>query len=145
MILTSRLTKYQMSLSSDEWRVTILHNQEIPCSHLGPETRHPEAVSFPQSLQARAWTDNECRHNVKSYITRPDVKQLIVSDYTGRPGVRSPAETKDFSCSFCVQTSCQAHPAFYPMGTGVPFPGDQARHGRDVDHSPPSTAETKYE
>jgi hypothetical protein len=31
--------------------------------------------------------------------------------------VRSLPKTKNFSCSLCVQTSCEAHPASYPMGT----------------------------
>jgi hypothetical protein len=31
------------------------------------------------------------------------------------------------------------------MGTGGPFPGGKARPGRDTDHSPPSSAEVKYE
>jgi hypothetical protein len=31
------------------------------------------------------------------------------------------------------------------MGTGGPFPGGKARPGRDADHSPPSSAEVKYE
>jgi hypothetical protein len=30
---------------------------------------------------------------------------------------------------------------FPPMGTGGPFPGGEARPGRDADHSPPSRAE----
>jgi hypothetical protein len=51
--------------------------------------------------------------------------------------IRSPAEAKDFSSSFCVQTGSRAHPDRYTMGTGGPFPGDKARPGRDADHSPP--------
>jgi hypothetical protein len=31
------------------------------------------------------------------------------------------------------------------MGTGDPFPGGKVRPGRDADHSPPSSAEVKYE
>jgi hypothetical protein len=50
--------------------------------------------------------------------------------------VRSPAETKDFSCSLCVQTGSEAHPASCTMGTGGPFPRGKARLGRDADHSP---------
>jgi hypothetical protein len=33
--------------------------------------------------------------------------------------VRFPAEEKDFSFSLCVQTSSEAHPACYAMGTGI--------------------------
>jgi hypothetical protein len=70
-----------------------------------------------------------------------------VSDY-GRDNqaieVRSPTGA-DFSSSLCVQTGSGAHPASYPMGTGGSFPGGKARPGRDADHSPPSSAEVKYE
>jgi hypothetical protein len=44
-----------------------------------------------------------------------------------------------------VQTGSGAHPASYPMGTGGPFPGGKGRPGRNADHSPPSSAEVKYE
>jgi hypothetical protein len=60
-------------------------------------------------------------------------------------GVRSPAEAKDFSCSFCVQTGSGAHPASCTMGTEDPFPGKKARPGRDADHSPPSSAGVENE
>jgi hypothetical protein len=60
-------------------------------------------------------------------------------------GVRSPTGAQDFSSSLCVQTGSGAHPASYPMGTGVPFPGGKARPGRDADHSPPTSAEIKNE
>jgi hypothetical protein len=60
-------------------------------------------------------------------------------------GVRSPTGAEDFSSSPCVQTGSGAHPASYAMGTGDPFPGGKARPGRDADHSPPSSAEVKYE
>jgi hypothetical protein len=57
----------------------------------------------------------------------------IVSDYGLDDrviGVRSLAEAKDFSSSFCVQTGSGAHPASCPMGTGVISPG--VKHFRDV-------------
>jgi hypothetical protein len=31
-------------------------------------------------------------------------------------GVPSPTEAENFSSSSCVQTSCEAHPASYPVG-----------------------------
>jgi hypothetical protein len=43
--------------------------------------------------------------------------------------VRSPAGAKDFSCSLCVQTSSEAHPASCTMGTGGPFPGVKRGQG----------------
>jgi hypothetical protein len=58
--------------------------------------------------------------------------------------VRSPTGA-DFCSSPCVQTGSGAHPAAYSMGTGGSFPGGKARPGRDADHSPPSSAEVKYE
>jgi hypothetical protein len=63
----------------------------------------------------------------------------IVSDYGLDDlaiGVRSPAGAKDFSSTLYVQTGSGAHPASCPMGTGGPFPGGEARPGRDADHSP---------
>jgi hypothetical protein len=69
--------------------------------------------------------------------------QSLTTDWT--TGVRSPAEVKDFSSSFCVQTSSEVHPASCPTGTVGPFPGDKARPGRDANHSPPSSAEVKNE
>jgi hypothetical protein len=46
----------------------------------------------------------------------------IVSDYGLDDWVievRSPTGAEDFSSSPCVQTGSEAHPASYPMGTGV--------------------------
>jgi hypothetical protein len=37
--------------------------------------------------------------------------------------VRSPTGAEDFSSITCVQTGFEAHPAYYPMGTGGPFAG----------------------
>jgi hypothetical protein len=60
-------------------------------------------------------------------------------------GVRSLTGAEDFSSSPCIQTGSGAHPASYPMGTGGPFPGGKARPGRDANHSPPCSAEVKFE
>jgi hypothetical protein len=48
--------------------------------------------------------------------------------------VRHRQRKKDFSSSLCVQTGSEAHPASCPMDTGGPFPGGNARLGREVDH-----------
>jgi hypothetical protein len=56
------------------------------------------------------------------------------TDWTAE--IRSPAEAKDFSSSLCDQTSSEAHPASYPMGTGGPFRGGKARPEHDANHSP---------
>jgi hypothetical protein len=60
-------------------------------------------------------------------------------------GVRSPPGAGDFSCSLCVQTGSEVHPASYPMGTGCPSPLGKARRGHDADHSPLSSAEVANE
>jgi hypothetical protein len=60
-------------------------------------------------------------------------------------GVRFPTGAEDFSSSLCFQTCSGAHPASYPMGIGGSFLEGKARSGRDADHSPPSSAEVKYE
>jgi hypothetical protein len=56
----------------------------------------------------------------------------IVSDY-GMDNrvieVRSPTGAEDFSSSPCVQTGSEAHPASYPMGTGVLSPGVKCGRG----------------
>jgi hypothetical protein len=72
----------------------------------------------------------------------------IVSDYgldDRAIEVRSLMGAEDFSSSPCVQTGSGAHPASYPMGTGGPFPRGKAQPRCDADHSPPSSAEVKYE
>jgi hypothetical protein len=46
--------------------------------------------------------------------------------------VRSPVEVTDFSSSLCAQTSSEAHPASYPVGTGVLPPEGKARALRNV-------------
>jgi hypothetical protein len=58
----------------------------------------------------------------------------------GRSGDRIPVEARFFAH---VQTGPRAHPASCTMGTGS-FPGVK-RPWRDVDHSPPSSAEVKKE
>jgi hypothetical protein len=60
-------------------------------------------------------------------------------------GVQSLTEAEDFSSSLCIQTGSGANPASCPVGTGGSFPGGKARPRRDADHSPPSSAEVKYE
>jgi hypothetical protein len=45
----------------------------------------------------------------------------------------------------CVQTSSEAHPASYSMGTDDPFSRVKHRPGRDADHSPSSSAKVKNE
>jgi hypothetical protein len=56
----------------------------------------------------------------------PGSSVSIVSGYgldDRKIGVRSPAGTKDFSSSLCLQTGSGAHPASCPLGTDDPFWG----------------------
>jgi hypothetical protein len=53
-----------------------------------------------------------------------------------------PAAARDFSLLHRVQTGSRAHLASYTMGTGVLSPGIK-RQVRDINHSPPSSAEVK--
>jgi hypothetical protein len=50
--------------------------------------------------------------------------------------VRSPAESRDFSSSLCVQTGCGAHPASCPVGTGVLSPGVKGGRGMTLTTHP---------
>jgi hypothetical protein len=62
----------------------------------------------------------------------------------GRPGNRGsiPSKGERFSLLHNVQTSSEAYPATYPMGTGDSFPGVN-RQVYEADHSPPSSVEVK--
>jgi hypothetical protein len=48
----------------------------------------------------------------------------------------------NFSLHHRVQTGSEAHPASYPLGIRVSFPGVK-RPGREADNLPPSSAEVK--
>jgi hypothetical protein len=65
-----------------------------------------------------------------------DSSDNTVSDCRHPPGIRSTAEADNISSSLCVQIGSETHPASYPIGTGVLFPGDKERRRRDADHHP---------
>jgi hypothetical protein len=76
-----------------------------------------------------AFRRRDCK--LYSNIHRPGVAQSVQClTISWTAGVRSPAEAKDTSSSPCVQTSSEAHPASYPVGTRGPFPG--VKHGRGM-------------
>jgi hypothetical protein len=54
------------------------------------------------------------------------------------------AESRNFSLLQNVQTDSEAHPITHSMGIGV-LPRGIKRPRREVDHSPPSSAEVKNE
>jgi hypothetical protein len=58
---------------------------------------------------------------IRQIKSRGERSAGLATDWTSR--VRSLAEAEDFSSSLCVQTTSEADPAFYPMGTGSPFLG----------------------
>jgi hypothetical protein len=66
-----------------------------------------------------------------------------MSDYTLDNRGLIPDRRKYFSSSLFVQTGSEAHPASYPMGTGVLFPGVKRSWRRDTDHSPSFSAVVK--
>jgi hypothetical protein len=88
-----------------------------------------------------------------TYIVRMYLKKTIVQVLTSAcmkfrafwniepTGIWSPAEENNFSSSLCVQTSSEAHPASYPIGTGGSFPWGKAQPGREADHSLASSSE----
>jgi hypothetical protein len=97
-------------------------------------------------IQSPGLHKNTCISYYSKVDREPGSSVSIVSGYRlddRAIEVRSPADAKDFSCSLCVQTGSEAHPASCPMGTGGPFPGAKARPGRDADHSSPSSVEVE--
>jgi hypothetical protein len=69
--------------------------------------------------------------------------QIRIEEYKIQPDTRTTRvlyPTEDFSSSLCILTGSGDHPASCPMGTG-----GKAWLGHDADHSPPSSAEIKYE
>jgi hypothetical protein len=82
------------------------------------------------------------------YLGEPGSSVSVVSGYgldDRGIEVRSPAEAKKFFSSVCVQTGSGFHPVSCTMGAVGPFPGAQARPGRDADHLPESSAEVENE
>jgi hypothetical protein len=55
------------------------------------------------------------------------------------------AEAKDLSSSLCVQTSTEAHPASYTVGTGGPFSRGKVQLGCESHHSSPFSDKVKNE
>jgi hypothetical protein len=106
-------------------------------------------LSHPLSLSLRPNTHlSSLLFNIPYVFTSED-EPTYFSQYTDwargwTTGVRLPAGAGDFSLNYCVQTGSDAHPASYPMGTGVFSPGIK-RPGHEADHSPPSSAEIKNE
>jgi hypothetical protein len=82
---------------------------------------------------------------IKVSLVAQVVWYLATGYTTGRTMFDPRQRRKDFSCSLCVQPGSGAHPASCTMGTGGPFPGAEARSGRDTDHSPPSSADVENE
>jgi hypothetical protein len=79
------------------------------------------------------------------HIWDAELAQYSVWLQTGRPGFAPQQRQRTCPSNLCVQTSSEAHPASYPMGTAEPFAGGKAQPGRDADHSHPSSAEVKNE
>jgi hypothetical protein len=76
-----------------------------------------------------------------------DTVQDNVSHFVRKSSIIVSGDTLFHICPVnnTVQTGSGAHPASCPMGTGGSFAGGKVRPERDADHSPPSSAEVKYE
>jgi hypothetical protein len=59
--------------------------------------------------------------------------------------IRSPAEVKGFFLYSLCPDRLWGPPSLLYKGTEGPFPGTKLRPGRDVDHSPQSSAEVENE
>jgi hypothetical protein len=57
--------------------------------------------------------------------------------------LKMPCPVQDSSFLHSIETDSGAHPALCPMSTRGSFSGGVKWHGREVDHSPPSSAEIK--
>jgi hypothetical protein len=90
------------------------------------------------------WNDNE-REPKKPEKNLTQLQCLATGGSSGRLRFDPRQRRKDFSSNLCVQTGSGVHPASCIMGTGGPFPGGKARPGRDVDHSPSTSAEVVNE
>jgi hypothetical protein len=109
---------------------------------------HSEIIFVKRVKNVESIRSNHLRPHWQSTVREAGtaVAQAVQCLTTGWTiGVRSPTGAEDFSSSLCVQTGSVDHPVPCSMGTGGPFPGGKARPGRDADHSPPSSAEVKYE
>jgi hypothetical protein len=53
-----------------------------------------------------------------------------------------PRQGQEFSLLHVAQTGSEVHRTSYPRGTGALSPGVK-RPGREIDHSPPSSADVK--
>jgi hypothetical protein len=74
------------------------------------------------------------------------LSQYSVLLRAGRPGDRCSIPGRgEIVVNVAFMTRPALGPTQYPVGTGGPFPGDNARPRRDADHSPPSSAEFENE
>jgi hypothetical protein len=74
--------------------------------------------------------------DIRRYVSRGSSVSIVSGyglDYRAIE-VRPRQRRKDFSCSLCVQTGSETHPA--SCGYRGSFPRGEARPERDADHSP---------
>jgi hypothetical protein len=96
---------------------------------LGFNFKNTKGVSFVQALRTcktYCW-DIIYRQIMQKYKAMKQQNTVRnVPDYRVDDWGSIPGRGKGFSSGPYVQTSSEAHPASYPMGTGVPFPGANA-------------------
>jgi hypothetical protein len=68
------------------------------------------------------------------------LSQCTVWLQAGRPGDRGSTPGRG---EMIFPLASGVHPASCTVGTGGPFPGTEARPGRDANHSPPSSDEVE--
>jgi hypothetical protein len=98
-----------------------------------PSLTSPDWVGCSQICQLKFINVATFRPKLYNFMYIRVSSGSIVSDYgldDRAIGVRSPAGAKDFSSILCVQTGFGAHPASYPMGTGILSSG--VKRGRGV-------------
>jgi hypothetical protein len=98
----------------------------------------PSIIKMIKSKRMR-WTGHVARIGEKRNAYR-----ILVGNAEGRTLSRRWTDNikMEFSLLQIVQTGSGVHPNSYPMGTGGSIPGVR-RPGREVDHSPPTSAEVK--
>jgi hypothetical protein len=105
---------------SVQWQVTIITNTMTAHAY-----ESFSAIRIEKQLNP-VQREEACGLHSGSLNCRAGVAQSIVSDYRLDDQDSIPGRGKEFSPRLCVQTSSEAIPATYPMGTGGHFPGESA-------------------
>jgi hypothetical protein len=89
------------------------------CAPLLEDTSFENGYSTTEEVGCSAFSQGVCNSCV-----------MCISHTTSHGTIEPSTPGTRNSSLLCVQTSSEAHPTFYPMGTGGPFPG--VKRGRGV-------------